>query len=154
MEAWQTKTVETHHKCCQHHKKADKPCKSVNFNAEMREKSTLMAMQWGSTLDSLRNNSKLKKMIQANHQDGTVESMHPAILSAKAKANQADNPTWKEAMNGSEAKAHWEACRKEIDALKAKDILTDPCVSTKFDSVHVQISKLKELIISRLLHPW
>ena len=39
----------------------------------------------------------------------------------KQKANQADNPTWKEAMNGLEAKAHWEACKKEIDTLKAKD---------------------------------
>ena len=121
VEAWQAKTVEAHHKYCQYHEKADKPYKSVNFNAKMREKSTLMAMQWGSTLDALRNNPKLKKMIQANHQDGTVEGMHPAILSAKAKANQADNPTWKEAMNGLEAKAYWEACKKEIDALKAKD---------------------------------
>ena len=80
-----------------------------------------MAMQWGSTLDALRHNPVLRKMIEVNHVDGTVENMHPAVLSAKAKANSADNPTWKEAMNGPEAKAYWEACKKEIEALKAKD---------------------------------
>ena len=53
-----------------------------------------------------------------------MEQQKACILSSclpkQAKTNQADNPTWKEPMNGPEAKAHWEAHMKEINALKVK----------------------------------
>ena len=66
-------------------------------------------------------------MIKVNHQDDTIEEMHPAILAAKAKASSADNPTWHEAMNGPDAKGYWKACEIEIEALQAKatwDVIT------------------------------
>ena len=80
-----------------------------------------MAMKWGSTLNGLRNSPLLRDTIKVNHQDDTVEEMHPAVLAFKASASSADNPTWHEAMNGPDQKGYWKACETELEALRAKD---------------------------------
>jgi hypothetical protein len=49
----------------------------------------------------------------------TQEDMHPLALAAKA--NDADNPTWEEAMNGPDRKGHMEAAKKEIETLVDMD---------------------------------
>ena len=41
---------------------------------------------------------------------------HPLAL--KAKADDADNPTWEEAMNGPFREGFWEACEKELAQLE------------------------------------
>jgi hypothetical protein len=43
-------------------------------------------------------------------------------MALAAKANDADTPTWNEAMNGPFAEGFWEACRKEIDTLLKMDV--------------------------------
>ena len=45
-------------------------------------------------------------MVKVNHQDDTIEEMHPDILVVKAKASSVDNPMWDEAMNGPDAKGY------------------------------------------------
>ena len=40
------------------------------------------------------------------------------FLKAKSAASKADNPTWKEAMQGPFAKEYWEACKVKISTLK------------------------------------
>jgi hypothetical protein len=50
-----------------------------------------------------------------NYDERTLEQWHPMALAAKA--NDADTPTWNEAMNGPYAEGFWEACHKEIDTL-------------------------------------
>ena len=39
-----------------------------------------------------------------------------------AKVNDADNPTWNQAMNGPNAEGFWEACKKEVDTLTKMDV--------------------------------
>ena len=52
--------------------------------------------------------------------DGTVESLvvnwlHPIMLQAKSKSNQADNPNWIQAMNGPVTEEYWEAACIEFE---------------------------------------
>lgn len=51
--------------------------------------------------------------------NNTVESMSPIILAAKA--NDADNPTWEEAMNGPDADGYWQAAQQEVQTLEKKE---------------------------------
>ena len=46
----------------------------------------------------------------------TLEAWHPLALAAKL--NDADNPTWEEAMNGPHAEGFWDAAKTEIDTLE------------------------------------
>ena len=46
--------------------------------------------------------------------DGTIESLvanwlHPLMLAAKLRGNDADNPSWIQAMNGPFSQEYWEA---------------------------------------------
>ena len=49
---------------------------------------------------------------------GTVEEMHPFVLTTNADA--ADNPNWEQAMNGPDSAGYWEACKKELHTLVDK----------------------------------
>ena len=58
--------------------------------------------------------------------DGTIESLvvnwlHPMMLQAKSRTNQADNPTWIQAMNGPFAEDYWEAACVEVETLETID---------------------------------
>ena len=50
---------------------------------------------------------------------GTVEEWSPLALAAKG--NDADTPTWEQAMNGPNAEGFWEACKVEYDTLVKKE---------------------------------
>ena len=50
--------------------------------------------------------------------------VHPLFLKVKAEASRADNPNWREAMNGPLADGWWEACRIEIATLEGMDAWT------------------------------
>ena len=49
---------------------------------------------------------------------GTAQEMHPFALATKVDA--ADNPNWKQVMNGPDSAGYWEACKKELDTLVDK----------------------------------
>ena len=58
--------------------------------------------------------------------DGSVESLvvnwlHPLMLAAKSKGNDADNPNWLQAMNGPFAQEYWEAACVEVETLERMD---------------------------------
>ena len=48
----------------------------------------------------------------------TINWLHPLILAAKARGNDADNPNWFQAMNGPFAQEYWEAACLEIETLE------------------------------------
>ena len=54
-------------------------------------------------------------MAEKDHDNGTIEWLHPLILAARANAE--DNPSWKEAMNGPLAEGYWKATEIEIKTL-------------------------------------
>ncbi len=54
-------------------------------------------------------------------QDLLVKLVHPLFLKAKAEASKADNPNWKQAMNGSFADEFWKAAVKEYHKLEGMD---------------------------------
>jgi hypothetical protein len=54
-------------------------------------------------------------------QDLLVKLVHPLFMKAKAEASKADNPNWKQAMNGSFADAFWKAAVKEYHTLEGMD---------------------------------
>ena len=58
--------------------------------------------------------------------DGTIESLvanwlHPLMLAAKSKRNDADNPSWIQAMNGPFSQEYWEASCLEVETLEKMD---------------------------------
>ena len=57
-----------------------------------------------------------------NPREGTLESFHPLLLSAKANAK--DNPTWNEATNGPMSEIFWKAMDVELNTLNRKDVWT------------------------------
>ena len=123
VERHQAHVVETYHAYQKAHEadRLTKPFKSEKFDEKTRTHQMLMAMNWGSTLNGLRNSPLLRNMIKVNHQDDTIEEMHPAILMAKAKDSSADNPMWLEAMNGPDAKGYWKAYQIKIEVLQTND---------------------------------
>ena len=50
--------------------------------------------------------------------DSTVSEVQPHVLSVKANANAADNPSYDEAMNGQYAKEYTEAAATELHTLQ------------------------------------
>ena len=82
----------------------------------------LQSLSWEQAMDTIKS-SDLRRMEHVllqntNPYTNTIEEMHPMALSTKA--NAADHPTWEQAMNGSEAKGYWEACKKELHTLETK----------------------------------
>ena len=82
----------------------------------------LQSLSWEQAMDTIKS-SDLRRMEHVllqntNPYTNTLEEMHPMALSTKA--NAADHPTWEQAMNGSEAKGYWEACKKELHTLETK----------------------------------
>eukprot|EP00956_Cyclotella_meneghiniana_P042975 scaffold249367_cov117-Cyclotella_meneghiniana.AAC.2 len=58
--------------------------------------------------------------------------VHPLFLKAKCEATKADNPNWRQAMNGPFKEEYWKAALKEIETLEAMDAweVVDPDDST------------------------
>jgi hypothetical protein len=54
-------------------------------------------------------------------QDLLIKLVHPLFLKAKAEASKADNPNWKQAMNGPFADEFWKAAMKEYCTLEGMD---------------------------------
>ena len=80
----------------------------------------LMAMKWDKLTDVLKS-SDLKALLNWMNQntdveDNTIENYHPMILATQA--NSSDNPTWEEAMNGTNSEGYWEAMEKEVRTLQ------------------------------------
>ncbi|KAL7532071.1 hypothetical protein ACHAXR_006179 [Thalassiosira sp. AJA248-18] len=50
-----------------------------------------------------------------------VNWLHPLMLAAKSKGNDADNPTWIQAMNGPFSEEYWEAACIEVATLEKMD---------------------------------
>jgi hypothetical protein len=80
-----------------------------------------MALNWSTAVKSLHSTDHAAMMIlvdkHTNIDSNTVEWMHPMIPLA-AKANAEDkNPTWEQAMNGSDRGGYLKACRKEMHTL-------------------------------------
>ena len=51
---------------------------------------------------------------------GTYEEFHPLMLAAKA--NEEDNPTFEQAVNGENSEAFWDAMRKELKTLEDMNV--------------------------------
>ena len=47
--------------------------------------------------------------------------VHPLFLKVKCEATKADNPNWRQAMNGPFKEEYWKAALKEIETLEAMD---------------------------------
>jgi hypothetical protein len=87
----------------------------------------LQSLDWNKAIHMLRSHDSkalLAKMeIDPTH--NTIEYMHP--MSLAAKANDEDNPSWTEAMNGPLKEGFWEACEKEIRGLEDRDVWDIAC---------------------------
>ena len=60
----------------------------------------------------------LSAFLTRNHwHPSLVELTDPRILQAKASKYDADNPSWKDAMNGPFAEDFWKACETELDTV-------------------------------------
>jgi hypothetical protein len=80
-------------------------------------------MEWFKAIDMLKNND-LKNLYSFMEQsydpeEGTQEDWHPMALGSQA--NNEDNPTWEQAMNGPDAVGYWKAAQKEMDTLNSKE---------------------------------
>jgi hypothetical protein len=60
------------------------------------------------------------KSLKKNKKTRTLEDWDPFALAAKA--NDADTPTWEQAMNSPDCKGFWEACCREIETLKSMEV--------------------------------
>ena len=82
----------------------------------------LQSLKWNTAIDAIRSvdqhNMENILLQHTDPYDGTVEEMHPFALATKADA--ADNPTWKQAMNGPDSAGYWEAYKKELHTLADK----------------------------------
>ncbi len=91
--------------------------------SEMRD-AQLHSIDWALRSSNIRTQHAAKVMrqmeaeIDPNHM--TVEEWHPLALAAKL--NDADNPTWEEAMNGPLRKGFHEACETELATLAEMDV--------------------------------
>ena len=84
-----------------------------------REAAALHKLDWTKTVAEIKNgDSKSVLAYLERHYDyetKTQEDWHPHALAAKA--NDADNPGFEEAMNGPDAEGYWEACKLEWQTL-------------------------------------
>lgn len=84
----------------------------------------LQSLNWNKALNMLRSaDSKAVMSLMESYKDpdlDTMEDWHPLAL--LAKANDEDNPTWEEAMNGPFAEGFHEACKKELDTLESMGV--------------------------------
>jgi Reverse transcriptase (RNA-dependent DNA polymerase) len=97
-----------------------KPCRKVRLG--VLNDQFLQALDWQSyRKEGTSMSFVMRQMMQSlaahtNPVSDTVEWMHPMVLGAAA--NDADNPTWAEAMNGPNAQGFCDAMDKEIKTLK------------------------------------
>jgi hypothetical protein len=83
-------------------------------------------MNWYLAVDALRTSNlrQLWNLMDVDHDNQTIEWMHPMIFGAKA--NDADTPNWTEAMHGPHADEFAAAMEKEVSTLegmKAWDVV-------------------------------
>lgn len=82
----------------------------------------LQTLTWTSSLEGIKSKDILHFLgandVYIDHEEGTVEWLHPFALAARANAE--DKPTWEEAMNGPEREGYWEAMEIELDTLANK----------------------------------
>ena len=95
-------------------------------NKKIRARTLLAAheqgLNWTTELNSIRSFDS-KRILHAmyrslNPKDNVLEDWTPTALAAKG--NDADTPTWEQAMNGPNAEGFWEACKVEYDTLTKK----------------------------------
>ena len=71
---------------------------------------TLNSLKWENTVHAMKSSSSgIKKFIQVNYDDETIEEMRPDCLSAKLRKSDPDQPSFSEAMNSDEWEEYWEA---------------------------------------------
>ena len=79
----------------------------------------LQSLDWDTTISNLKSRDSRKAFTQMLRSydplSETIEDWSPLALAAKS--NDADNPTWNQAMNGPNADGFREACQKEYDTL-------------------------------------
>ena len=92
--------------------------------ASKLDDSFIHGLTWNDTLSTLRSRDSARALLSLYDSydpvSETVEDWHPMALAAKA--NDADNPTWEQAMNGPNADGFWKACETEIETLKRKNV--------------------------------
>ena len=82
---------------------------------------TLNSLKWENTVHAMKSSSSgIKKFIQVNYDDETIEKMRLDCLSAKLRKSDPDQPSFSEAMNSDEWEDYWEACKLEYDTLETK----------------------------------
>jgi hypothetical protein len=82
----------------------------------------LQKLRWHTILTAIKS-TNLKTFIAKTDNDysfeeGTIETMHPLAL--QARANAEDNPTWEEAMTGPNKDSYWQAMETELEMLEIK----------------------------------
>ena len=81
--------------------------------------SYIQGLNWTTDLSDLQETTTkqiMNRMLHTmNYEGGNLEQWDPMAFAAKA--NDADTPTWNEAMNGPFAEGFWEACKKELTTL-------------------------------------
>jgi len=84
----------------------------------------LHSLDWALSSSTVRTQHLAKVMRQLEQEldpsHGTIEEWHPLALAAKL--NDADNPTWEEAMNGPLKSGFHEAYVTELDTLASMDV--------------------------------
>jgi hypothetical protein len=90
---------------------------------EQLNNAFLQKLDWNFITDTLKSADykAMDRILMADFdfESYTQEDMHPLALAAKA--NDADNPTWEETMNGPVRKGYMEAAKKEIETLVDMD---------------------------------
>ena len=96
-------------------------------NKKIRARTLLAAyeqgLNWTTEFNSIRSFDS-KRILHAmyrtlNPKDNVLEDWTPTALAAKG--NDADTPTWEQAMNGPNAEGFWEACKVEYNTLIKKE---------------------------------
>jgi hypothetical protein len=86
--------------------------------------SFIHGLSWQPSLDGCRSFDSKRAYAHLLHEydadEGTLEDWEPLALAAKA--NDADLPTWEQAMNGPDREGFWEACRKEVETLRNMNV--------------------------------